>query len=80
MPVSTTMKPEEVVEKQTTVAGWPVHLLSYRLGDQYVCIVDNVSPGARLARVYGKTREEAEKTALEKAAEMLARTRRLPVD
>jgi hypothetical protein len=42
-------------------------------------VADNVSPGARLARTKGATREEAESAALARATELLGRTRRQPV-
>jgi hypothetical protein len=65
---------------QTVGKPWRVGVISYRLGDRYHCDVDNVSPGARLARGEGKSREEAEKQALDKAREMLSRTRTFPVE
>jgi hypothetical protein len=52
-----------------------VNLTSYRLGEVYHCKADNVSPGAALARTSGATREEAEKKAIERAEQLLARTR-----
>ena len=52
--------------------------VSYRVGDRYYCTIDNVDPGARFARAEGTTREEAESTALEKAARYLEQTRRFP--
>ncbi|HZT29931.1 MAG TPA: hypothetical protein VFA33_08615 [Bryobacteraceae bacterium] len=72
------MKAEEFAERKVEVAGWPVNLSSYRLGEVYHCKADNVSPGAALARTTGATREEAEDKALRRAEELLARTRRLP--
>jgi hypothetical protein len=69
------MKVEEYQERKTEVLGWPVNLASYRLGNVFHCKADNVSPGAALARTTGSTREEAEKKALDRAAELLARTR-----
>lgn len=69
------MKVEDYQERKTEVAGWPVNLTSYRLGVVFHCKADNVSPGAALARTTGATREEAEKKALERAEQMLGRTR-----
>ncbi len=60
--------------------GFEVGIVSYRLGGRYCCEVDNVSPGARLARGEGATREEADSEALAKAREVLARARRFPVE
>ncbi len=69
------MKVEEFQERKVEVGGWQVNLTSYRLGDVFHCKADNVSPGAALARTTGATREEAEKKALERAAQLLGRTR-----
>ena len=69
------MKVEEYQERKVEVGGWPVNLTSYLLDGVYHCKADNVSPGAALARTTGATREEAEKKALERAAQLLGRTR-----
>jgi hypothetical protein len=70
------VKAEEFEEKKLTVAGWPVNLTLYRLGDVWHAKADNVSPGAALCRATGATREEAEQAALKRAEELLGRTRR----
>ena len=75
-----TVHPTDYERRRQELAGWQVGIVSYKLGDRYLCEVDNVSPGARLSRGEGATREEAEKQALEKAREMLARTRTFPLD
>lgn len=69
------MKAEECQERKVEVLGWQVNLTSYRLGKVFHCKADNVSPGAALARTTGATREEAEKKALERAEQLLGRTR-----
>ena len=73
------MKAEDFSERKVEVAGWPVNLSTYRLGETYHCKADNVSPGAALCRTTGNSREEAEDKALRRAAELLSRTRRLEV-
>ena len=73
------MKAEEFQERKLEVAGWPVNLTSYRLGTEWHCKADNVSPCAGLCRTAGATREEAEQKALKRAQELLGRTRRHPV-
>jgi hypothetical protein len=55
-----------------------IGVTSYKLGSQYRCEVDNVSPGTRLARGEGPPRVEAEAQALNKAREKLAGTRVRP--
>jgi hypothetical protein len=70
------MRAEGYLERTVELAGWPVMLRSYRLGDRYHCTADNVSPGATLARTEAGTREEAEEQALARAARLLNCTRR----
>jgi hypothetical protein len=70
------MKPEDYCERQVEVEGWNVNLTTYKLGEVYHSKADNVSPGASLARTTGATREEAEQKALDRARQLLSRTRR----
>jgi len=72
------MKPQEYSNRTLELAGWPVRLTSYKLGDRYVSKVDNVSPGAQIARAEAATQAEAEQEAIEQAERRLARTRRTP--
>ena len=69
------LRAEEYRERRESVTGWPVRIVSYRLGDDWRCEIDNVDPGARIARADGPTREEAEEHAHSKASERLGRTR-----
>lgn len=73
------MKVEEHQERRLEIAGWPVQLTSYRIGGQFHCSADNVSPGATLARTTGATREEAENKAIERVTQYLSTTKRRPV-
>ena len=73
------MKAEEYQERRLELAGWPVNLASYRLGEEWHCKADNVSPGAGLCRTKGGTREEAEQKAIQRAQELLSKTRRQEV-
>lgn len=66
-------------EREIEIDGWPVRLTSYRVGEQYVCQADNVSPGACLARFSASTPEEAESQALSKARHLLGKTKRRDV-
>ncbi len=70
------MKAEDYSERQVDVEGWQVNLTTYKLGEVYHTKADNVSPGAWLARTTGSTRDEAEEKALERARQLLSRTRR----
>lgn len=70
------MKPEAYSERKIELNGWQIRLTSYRLGVEFHCTADNVSPGAWLARTKGASRREAEQLALDKARKLLARTHR----
>ena len=74
------MKTEDHSERTLELAGWPVRVTSYKLGDKYLATADNVSPGANIARAQGPTKDDAERDVLAKAEERLARTRTIPLD
>ena len=50
-----------------SLGKWRIRIKSYQLGDAYICSVDNVDPGAVIARATAPTREEAEFRAVEQA-------------
>jgi len=70
------VKPEEYSRRRAEVGGWAIEIETYRLGEVYHTTIYNADPGARFARADGSTKEEAEKSALEKASKYLAQTRR----
>ena len=70
-----TMRAEDYTQRSLKLAGWPVHLISYKVGESWHCKVDNVSPGAEIARSIGCNQAEAERQALSKAERRLAATR-----
>ena len=70
------MRAEEFHERSLELAGWPVNLVSYRIGEEWHCRADNVSPGAGLCRTIGATREEAEQKAITRAEQLLSQTKR----
>jgi hypothetical protein len=72
------MKAEEFTERRQEIDGWPVRIITYRIGLRHYCTIDNVDPGARFARAEGSTLQEAESQALEKAQRYLKQTRRFP--
>jgi hypothetical protein len=72
------MKPEDYSRRHQELAGWPVTIETYKLGEVYHCTIANVDPGARFARADGASREEAEHLAIEEATRYLAQTRRFP--
>ena len=70
------MQPEHYSERNLALSGWDARLVSYQLDDEWICKIDNVSPGAQVARATGATREDAENTALAKAERRFAATKR----
>ena len=73
--MSEALKPEEYRSRVEDAGEWKLRVTSYRLGQRYICTVDNVDPGANLARCEGATREESEAEALSKARHMVGKTR-----
>jgi hypothetical protein len=73
------LNPEELSQREFELQGWPVRLTSYRLGEVWHVKIENLSPGAWLARAHAASREAAEKEALETASRRLGRTRRTKV-
>lgn len=69
------MKVEEYSSRYEEVGRWRINVVSYKLGDRYVCWVNNVEPGANLCKAEGETKNQAEERAIEKASQMLSRTR-----
>ena len=72
------MRAEDYTERNETIDNWPIHIVTYRIGATYYCTIDNVDPGARFARAEGKTRDDVERVAVEKAQKYLRQTRRFP--
>ncbi len=68
-------KAEGLEKRREKVGEFEINIQSYKIGDTYHCSVDNVDPGAVVARAKGKTREEAEESAVKKARERVGRTR-----
>lgn len=70
------IKPTEYQERKELIPPYQLRVVSFRLGEEYQCVVDNVDPGAVLARAKAGNREEAERAAVEQAKELIAKTRR----
>jgi len=64
-------KPEDYSERKTELAGWPVHIVTYRLGTVYRTTIDNTDPGAWVVKSEGATKQEAERKALQEAELLL---------
>ena len=72
------MKAEEFSVTELELAGWPVRITAYRIGETWHAKADNVSPGANIATASAASRDQAHARVVEKAAERLAATRRNP--
>ena len=53
--------------RNESVGQWTIRIRSYQLGDAYICTVDNMSPGAVIARSNAATRAAAESEAVAQA-------------
>ena len=71
------MKAEQYKETRDELAGWPVQVISYKVGGVFHVTINNVSPGAWVAKAQGSTLEEAERQARADAGERLGKTRRV---
>src|SRR3954465_11933720 len=65
--------------KIAVVAEHTVMVTSYRLGDKFVCCIDNIEPGAAICRTSARTKRESLAKALGEAAEHLQLHRYLQV-
>ena len=68
---SISMKAEEYHKDLQEIFGLKVSITSYKIGSQYYCHVDNVDPGATIARTEAESKEAAIAEALAKAHERL---------
>ena len=71
------LRPESYRRWEDVIDGWPVCLTAYTIGDRFLCKIDNVDPGAVIARGEGATPEEAEAEARSRAKARLATTQRM---
>lgn len=69
-------KVEEYTERKAELAGWPVTIVTFRLGSDYHTTIDNTDPGAWVVKAQGSTKEEAESKALKEAEALLAKVKK----
>jgi len=69
-------KPEEYSERKSTLAGWPITIVTYRLGPVYRTTIDNQDPGAWVVKSEGASKEEAESKALKDAEALLEKIKK----
>jgi hypothetical protein len=66
------MKAEDYRVEHREISGVTVKAASYRIGENFYCHVENLDPGATIARAEAVTREEAIQIAIQKAAQRLS--------
>lgn len=69
-------KPEDYSERKTQLAGWPITIVTYRLGAVYRTTIDNTDPGAWVVKAEGATKQEAEAKALKEAEALLDKVKK----
>ena len=68
-------KVEDYSERKTQLAGWPIAIVTYRLGEVYHTTIDNTDPGAWVVKAQGATKQEAEAKALTDAKALLEKVK-----
>lgn len=68
-------KPEEYSERKMQLAGWPITIVSFRLGATYHTTIDNTDPGAWVVKADGTTKAEAEAKAMKEAQALLEKVK-----
>ena len=69
-------KVEDYSQRKTQLAGWPVTIITYRLGDVYRTTIDNTDPGAWVVKAQGASKNEAETKALKDAEALLEKVKK----
>ncbi|MBL4889515.1 MAG: hypothetical protein JKX97_05795 [Candidatus Lindowbacteria bacterium] len=69
------LRAEDHQVRKEDVGEFQIRITSYRLGSEWICHVDNVDPGATVARAKASTREEAEESAVSRARKAVSNTR-----
>ena len=69
-------KPEDYSERKAQLAGWPVTIVTYRLGSTYHTTIDNTDPGAWVVKAEGTTKAEAEAKATKEAEALLEKVKK----
>ena len=72
------MKAEEYKERKEQLSGWPVRIVSYKLGATYYVSIHNEEPGAWIVKGEGNSLADAEAKARQEAAEALAKIKKNP--
>jgi len=57
--------------EKKAVNGTAIFITSYKIGTKFYCHIENIDPGATIARAYGETQEAAKQAAIAKALERI---------
>ena len=74
--MTATMKAEEYKELKEQLSGWPVKVVSYKIGGTYYVSINNEEPGAWIVKGQGATLAEAEGKARKEAGDLLAKVKK----
>ncbi len=66
------MKADDFQAVVQEMEGMRIRVTSYKIGPQYFCHVDNIDPGATIARAQAESQADAVAVALAKARERLS--------
>lgn len=67
---------EDYSARKMDLAGWPITIVTYKLGPVYRTTIDNSDPGAWVVKAEGATRDEAETKALKEAQALLEKVKK----
>ncbi len=73
----TSFRVEDQQRREVEIEGSVLAVSSYRMGDIWICHVDNVTTGATIAHARAESREHAESEALELAGKRVRSAQRL---
>lgn len=65
------MKAESYHQEKQEINGIPVEVVTYQIGSTWYCHVNNVDPGATIARASGSSRIQARDEAIKKVQKRL---------
>ena len=57
--------------EKKSVNGIELFVTSYKIGSKFYCHIENLDPGATIARAYGESQEAAKRAAIAKAVERI---------
>jgi len=65
------LKADEIRIQTRELSGLTVNITSYKIGRKYYCHIDNIDPGAEIAKTEGQSADEVITEAMNRAVERL---------